>query len=154
MAVFRGNPTSMSVLRGRDVLSREVVFRDITLGVPVDVLLDSTLRRVLGLDVRCGDGVHRFLPLAACALDGGPIEVESALVLMERMFYRERALSLAALRERATRLGRRGSDPLVDVAFRADGAVAAYVVRGDDGEAEISVHDAAALSTDLLRPAV
>ncbi len=144
----------MSLLRGRDVLSREVVFRDITLGVPVDVLLDSALRRVLGLDVRCGDGVHRFLPLAACALDDGPIEVESALVLMERTFYRERGHSLAALRGRVTRRGRSGTDPVVDVAFRADGKVAAFVLRGDDGEAEISVQEAAALSADFLRPAV
>ncbi len=36
----------------------------IQLGRPVDLLLDPDTRRAVGLDLLCGDEVHRFLPVA------------------------------------------------------------------------------------------
>jgi hypothetical protein len=81
------------------LLRRPVVFRDIRLGAVADVIFDAGVHRVLGLDVLCGDGRHRFLPLAACEVGAEAIRVDSALVLVAEAleFYRARARSLTSL---------------------------------------------------------
>ena len=45
---------------------------------------------MVGLDVRCGDDDHRFLPFPACDIVDGHVSLESALMLLERDvdFYR------------------------------------------------------------------
>jgi hypothetical protein len=92
-------------LRPEGLLERRVLFRDIVLGTVVDVILDTSLRRVLGLDVLCGDRVRRFLPFGACELRHGVIGVDSALVLSEELeFYRSRGQALTVLRRRGVPL--------------------------------------------------
>jgi hypothetical protein len=92
-------------LRAEGLLERRVLFRDIVLGTVVDVILDTSLRRVLGLDVLCGDRVRRFLPFGACELRDSVIGVDSALVLSEELeFYRSRGQALTILRRRGVPL--------------------------------------------------
>jgi hypothetical protein len=113
-----------------DLLRREVYFRDIKLGVPVDALFDAPLARLLGVDVRCGDGGHRFLPFGACDVADDRIRVDSALVLTDGGFYRQRGRALselrgAVIRERGEERGR-----LEDVLVEPDGSVAAFEADG------------------------
>jgi hypothetical protein len=93
------------------LLKLPVRIRGIHLGWPVDVILDASGGRALGLDVLCGDETHRFLPLAAAEVSADSIEVGSALTLLtdvELEFYRSRG---STLREQRARHGVR------DVAF-------------------------------------
>jgi hypothetical protein len=140
--------------RAGELLGRDVAFHDIRLGVGVDVVLDAALTRVIGLDVRCGDEAHRFLPLAVCNLAGDRIRVGSALVLMDYAFYRDRGRSLAGLRGRMVRHGgREGS--LVDLLVDSAGGVLAFLVVGPDGEErEIPASPDVVIAGDALRPAV
>jgi PRC-barrel domain protein len=82
------------------LLNRRVVLRGgIELGRVVDVILEADADRPLGLDVLCGDGEHRFLPMAAAGRLGHDVEVESPLTLLEPAeleFYRARGRSLRA----------------------------------------------------------
>lgn len=71
----------------------------IELGRVVDVILEADAERPLGLDVVCGDGANRFLPMAAVARRGQAIEVDSPLTLLEPAelaFYRLHGRSLRA----------------------------------------------------------
>ena len=61
-------------MRGRaaaELLSLPVRLHGIQLGRPVDALLDARVDRVLGFEVLCGDGAHRFLPFAVARRPGG-----------------------------------------------------------------------------------
>ena len=87
------------------LLQRRVCFGDIELGRVVDVILDTSLRRVLGLDVLCGDRTRRFLPYGACELVDGVVGVDSALVLSGELdFYRSRGRALTVIRRRGVPL--------------------------------------------------
>jgi PRC-barrel domain len=81
-------------------LGRRVLLRGgIELGRVFDVILEAEADRPLGLDVLCGDGRHRFLPMAALSRFGGDIQVESSLTLLapaELDFYRHHGRSLRA----------------------------------------------------------
>jgi hypothetical protein len=75
--------------------------RGIELGRLVDLILDPGGRRVLGFDVLCGDGEHRFLPVAAAETHPDQVAVRSAFALLdgpELTFYRERGTTLAEVR--------------------------------------------------------
>lgn len=89
-------------LRAGTLLRRPVVFRDIRLGTVADVILDTHATRALGLDVVCGDRLHRFLPLSACEIEPDRIRVESALVLVaeDLDFYRAHGRALTTLGDR------------------------------------------------------
>ncbi|MBA2568757.1 MAG: hypothetical protein H0V11_05360 [Actinobacteria bacterium] len=81
------------------LLNRRVVLvrGRIELGRVVDVILEADAARPLGLDVLCGDGEHRFLPMATLGRTGPDVEIESALMLLEPAeleFYRARGRSL------------------------------------------------------------
>jgi hypothetical protein len=92
-------------LNAETLLHRRVCFRDIELGRVVDVVLDTSLRRVLGLDVLCGDRGRRFLPYGACRIDDTVVGVESALVLSDEVeFYRSRGRPLSVLKRRGVPL--------------------------------------------------
>jgi hypothetical protein len=92
-------------LNAETLLQRRVYFRDIELGRVVDVIFDTSLRRVLGLDVLCGDKGRRFLPYGACELVDGAVGVDSALVLSDELdFYRSRGQALTVLRRRGVPL--------------------------------------------------
>jgi hypothetical protein len=94
-------------LKAETLLQRPVCFRDIELGRVVDVILDTSLRRILGLDVLCGDRGRRFLPYGACQIEPGVVGVESALVLSDEIeFYRSHGLALTVLRRRGVPLRR------------------------------------------------
>ena len=90
-----------NLMRGVELLNRRVVTGGIELGRVVDVILDENADRELGLDVRCKDGVHRFLPIATADLDGEDVVVESPLMLLEADqldFYRTRGRALRSSR--------------------------------------------------------
>ena len=116
----------MRGLLGQELLQRPVRLRGIQLGRAVDLILDPAGRRVLGFDVLCGDGAHRFLPVAVAETRPGEISVRSSLTLLdpaELAFYRERGTTLTALQ----------ADELEDVVLDADGAVAERVPRRNGG---------------------
>ena len=81
-----------------NLLNRRVLMRGIELGRVVDVILGGTTGRPIGLDVRCGDGDHRFLPLAAARVTEEDLEIDSPLLLLkdELEFYRSRGRALRA----------------------------------------------------------
>ena len=86
------------------LLRLRVRLHGISLGHPVDALLDRELLNVVGLDVLCGDEVHRFLPLATADVRPDEIAISSALLLLEEDqldFYRSRTFALSSLSGRA-----------------------------------------------------
>jgi hypothetical protein len=101
---------AMTELSGNEVLARPVRLHGIELGRPVDLLLDRDGLRVVGIDVLCGDDVHRFLPLPTASIQADALVIHSPLVLLEEDelgFYRSRSFALSALRGRAvTRKGK------------------------------------------------
>jgi hypothetical protein len=87
----------------RRLVGTDVTSRGITLGRPVDLLLDARLSQALGLEVLCLDGLHRFLPWRACRPSARSIEVRNPLSLLETGeadFYRREGLSLRDLQRR------------------------------------------------------
>jgi hypothetical protein len=83
-----------------ELLSLPVRLHGIPLGRPVEALLDTHADRVLGFEVRCGDGAHRFLPFSVARLRADEIALESVLTLIDERdldFYRRRSRRLADL---------------------------------------------------------
>jgi sporulation protein YlmC with PRC-barrel domain len=88
-------------MKGVELLNRSVVTRGIELGRVVDVILDEAAEQPIGLDVRCRDGEHRFLPLATARIGEEDIEVDSPLMLLETDqldFYRSHGRRLRSKR--------------------------------------------------------
>jgi len=87
-----------AAVEGAELLNRRVVLRgDVEVGRVVDVILERASDIVLGLDVLCRDGEHRFVPITAADAIGDRIAVESPFTLLdegELDFYRERGRSL------------------------------------------------------------
>jgi len=95
------NRAAMRGLSGDELLHRPVQLHGIRLGFAADVILDAGASRVLGFDVLCGDGEHRFLPFAASHPSRDRIAVTSALALLdepELAFYRDHGTTLLAFR--------------------------------------------------------
>ena len=93
----------MRELTGAELLALPVRLHGIQLGRPVDLLLDRDTLRTVGLDVLCGDEVHRFLPLPTASVSDDEIAILSPLVLLEEdqlHFYRSKTFALSALRGR------------------------------------------------------
>ncbi len=87
-----------------ELLERTVVLKGIRVGRVVDVLLGLDGETVIGLDVRCEDGRHRFLPKAAASERGEAIQIDSPFALLDTDqldFYRRRGLTLRKRREPA-----------------------------------------------------
>ena len=83
-------------MKGVELLNKRVVTGGIELGRVVDVIFDESGEKAIGLDVRCGDGENRFLPIAAADIDD-EVVVDSSLVLLEPDqldFYRTRGRAL------------------------------------------------------------
>lgn len=81
-----------------ELLQRIVRLRGIEVGRVVDVILDAAEERPLGLEVRCRDGRHRFLPMGAALPEGDEFVVDSPFALLdsdELAFYRERGVPLS-----------------------------------------------------------
>lgn len=95
-----GSPSVESGHTGRGMehwLQRPVRLRGVQLGNVVDVILDADARDAVGLEVRCEDGQHRFLPMAAAKLVDRDVVVDSPFALLdadELAFYRERGIAL------------------------------------------------------------
>jgi hypothetical protein len=120
-------------LSGEAILSLPLELHGIELGRPVDLLLDRETLRVVGLDILCGDEVHRFLPLPTAKI-ADALTIHSPLVLLEEDelgFYRARAFTLKSLRGKPVMKKQRSLGKLRDVVFAADGELRA--VRLEDG---------------------
>ena len=98
-------------MRGRaaaELLSLPVRMHGIPLGTPVEALLDERADRLLGFEVLCGDGNHRFLPFAVARLHADEIGLDSALALIDEQ-------DLEYYRRRSRRLGELGyAEPWID----------------------------------------
>ena len=122
-------------MSGDEILSLPLKLHGIELGRPVDLLLDRESLRVVGLDVLCGDEVHRFLPLPTAAVGDDRLTIHSPLVLLEEDeldFYRTRAFSLKTLRGKPVTRNERSIGELRDVVFAPAGEVVA--VQLESGE--------------------
>jgi hypothetical protein len=121
----------MRAVSGDELLGLPLRLHGVQLGRPTDLLLDRETMRAVGLDVLCGDEVHRFLPLATATVGDAAISIPSALVLLEEdelAFYRSRAFSLSSLRGRPVKRDGREVGVLRDVVVGADRAVLAVIV--------------------------
>ena len=115
----------------RELLELPVMLKDIRLGVPTDAVLDSESLRVVGLEIECGDGIRRFLPLAAARVREDRLAVGSALLLFEdgvRDFYRRRTSLFSALVGAPVERAGRPLGTLSDVVVAPDGSAAAVRV--------------------------
>src|SRR5438067_9876805 len=82
-----------------DLLALPVRTQGIELGRSSEVVLDLEAGRVLGIEVRCGDGADRFVPLVAARAHAGEISLASPLTLLDEVaFYRARGRTLGSLR--------------------------------------------------------
>jgi len=134
----------MRELTGDEVLALPVRLHGLLLGRPADLLLDREALRAVGLDVICGDDVHRFLPLPTAAVSGDAIAIRSPLVMLEQDeldFYRSRAFSLSSLRGRPVRRNGGEVGKLRDVVFSLDGTLRAVVVEADGTTRQIPFDD-------------
>jgi hypothetical protein len=87
-----------------DLLQRSVRLHGVQIGHVVDVILDSAEDKPIGLEVRCEDGRHRFLPMAAASAAGDEVVIDSPFALLdtdELEFYRARGIPLRGRREPA-----------------------------------------------------
>lgn len=119
---------------GDELLALPVRLHGVRLGRPVDLFLDRRGLRVVGLDVLCGDDVHRFLPMPIAAIAEGAITIQSPLVMLEEDeldFYRSRSFQLSALRGRM--VTRKGTELglLRDVVVGDGGELVSVVVETD-----------------------
>jgi hypothetical protein len=118
-------------ITGDELLRRPVRVHGIHVGQPVDLLFHPTEPQALGLDVLCGDDLHRFLPMSAAEVTERHVKAFSPLVLLELRegsFYRQEARSLNGLR--GTPLGDRSS--LQDVVLASDWTISELVLDGDE----------------------
>ena len=122
-------------LSGDMVLPLPLRLHGIELGRPVDVLLDRESLRVVGLDVLCGDEVHRFLPLPTAVVGDDSLAIHSPLVLLEEDeldFYRVRTFALKTLRGRPVTRKERTIGTLRDIVFGRDGGLLAVLLESGE----------------------
>jgi sporulation protein YlmC with PRC-barrel domain len=85
-----------------DLLQRIVRLHGVQIGHVVDVILDASEGSPIGLEVRCEDGRHRFLPWAAATPVGDEIVIDSPFAVLDGdqlAFYRERGVTLRTHKE-------------------------------------------------------
>jgi hypothetical protein len=138
------------------LVGRAVMYRDIRLGVVVDALLDGPVRRLVGLDVLCGDGARRFLPFPACDVVESHIAVDSALVFLERDvdFYRTGGRPFSKLQRLPVRLSGIEVGTLTDIVVTPAGDVRHVVASTSSGDRELEPGLALVVGNFDLRPAV
>ena len=138
------------------LVRRPVVIGAVRLGAAVDAVFDQALGRLLGLEVRLGDGAHRFLPFAACEVQGDRLAIESPLVLLQRElgFYRAGGSAYSDLRGRRVHLDSREIGSLADLLVDEDGSVQRVVVSAPAGVLEVEAGPGLVVGNHLLRPAV
>jgi uncharacterized protein YrrD len=119
---------------GDELLGLPVRLHGLQLGRPVDLLLDPAARRAVGLDLVCGDEVHRFLPLQTAVVGDEEIRILSPFVLLEQReleFYRSRTLALSRLRGHPVERHGRKVGLLQDVVVAEDGQLVAAIVENE-----------------------
>ena len=122
------------------LLSLPVRLHGIALGRPVDLILRPETMRLLGLEVRCGDETHRFLPLAAARIGEHEIAIDSPLLLLDELpFYRGQGRSFQALRGARVRAGRAEAGTLKDMLVGDDGKIERLLVEGPGGARDVPV---------------
>ena len=136
---FAADPVGMTREMGSwsaaDLPALPVRLHRVELGRPVDVIVDVDGWRALGIEVRCGDGTHRFLPLAAMQLGDGEISIASAFMLLDEVaFYRARGRPLERLRGGTVTTGAGRLGTLRDMTFGPDGSISELVVSTPGGE--------------------
>jgi len=138
-------------LSAEQLLKLPVRLAGMNVGYAVDLILDPSQGRALGLDVLCRDELHRFLPLAAADVVDGVIELSSAFALVDDSgfeFYRGRTSSLRTLR--GTHVAQAGNDlgALRDVVLSAAGDIDAFVVETEDGLERVALEPDVRLDSD------
>ena len=137
-----------------ELLSLPVRLHGIQVGRPVDLVLDPSARRALGLVVRCGDETDRFIAFAAARVEDGEIAIQSGLTLVDDVaFYRSRGTTVSALRGGRVERGGRGLGALKDVVVAADGSVVNVLATGPGGEIEVPAADDLRLVEPTRAPA-
>ena len=111
---------------------------------------------LIGFDVRCGDGAHRFLPFPACEVCDERIAVDSALVLLDRGlgFYAAGGSAFSDLQGQEVSLDGEQIGPLADLLVDAEGSVERIVVSVPDGPIELEPGPELRVGNIVLRPAV
>jgi hypothetical protein len=135
----------MTERTGDELLALPVRLHGIQLGRPVEVLFDRDTLRAVGLDVLCGDEVHRFLPFPTAAVSEEEIAIRSPLVLLEEDeldFYRARAVTLSSLRGRAVARRGRAVGTLREVVVALDGELRAVLVDAEGKTERLRYDDA------------
>lgn len=134
----------MRELSGDELLALPVRLHGIQMGQPVDLLLDRDVLRTVGLDLLCGDEVHRFLPLPTATVREAEITIMSPLVLLEEdelRFYRSRAFTLSSLRGRPVKHGKSAAGTLSDIVVGGGGELLAVIVESDGKRRRIPFDD-------------
>ncbi|MGH3011734.1 MAG: hypothetical protein ACRDLZ_01140 [Gaiellaceae bacterium] len=128
----------------------------VRLGAAVDALFDESLARLLGLEVRGGDGAHRFLPFPACEVKGDRLAIESPLVVLDRElgFHHAGGNTFSDLRDRPVGLDGRQLGSLADLLVDEEGSVRRLVVSATAGVAEVEPGPGLVVGDHVLRPAV
>jgi hypothetical protein len=140
--VARGEPPQMTemhchagvreALSGAELFALPVEFSGIYLGRPVDL----GQRRVLALELHCGDEARRYLPFPVARIEPERIAVGSPLVLIDADatdFYREHAETLRRLRGAPVERSETELGELDDVIVLTDGQIVELVVKSADG---------------------
>jgi hypothetical protein len=128
----------MGSLASGHLLALPVRLHGIELGRSVELIVDLDVRRVLGFEVRCGDEVHRFLPLGAARIHDGEIAIASPLILLDELpFYRARGRGLGALRGARVRNAGGELGTLRDLVFGEAGEIHELVLATSTGEQRV-----------------
>jgi sporulation protein YlmC with PRC-barrel domain len=87
-----------------ELLEQTVVMKGIRIGRVVDVILGARDGEIIGFEVHCKDGQHRFLPSAAATREDRTIVIHSPFALLDAdqlEFYRRRGRTLRTREEPA-----------------------------------------------------
>jgi sporulation protein YlmC with PRC-barrel domain len=117
------------------LLRTPVRLHGIQLGHVADLVLDVERRRVLGLEVACGDDERRFLPLAVATVAEEDVRVSSPLVLLnesELSFYTTRGSTFRSLRGTSVVRARETLGRLDDLVLGDDARIVRVVVDGNE----------------------
>jgi hypothetical protein len=127
---------AVETLSGNDLVGTPVRWHGVRVGRAADVLFDLGVRRVLGVEVDCGNGERRFLALAACELSAGGIALVSPHAMVDAAglsFYRDHSRSLGALLGSVVYRRGNAAGVLEDLALLPNGDIERVVLRRGGG---------------------
>jgi hypothetical protein len=131
---------AMAGVSADELVRLPVRLRGIQLGWAVDLILDRGRRRGVGLEVRCGDGERRFLPLPVATIEASELRIASPLGLLEEAqlrFYTERGSTFRALRGLGVVRNGAALGSLDDLELESDGTIVAVIVLSREGRQRI-----------------